>query len=156
MRFTSRRDSAATAIATARNDLPVPAGPTPTVIVERLMASTYRFWFTVFGATFRPRWRQTTSSRMRLGLSWRSSAPAIASIVPGAISCPWRTRSVISRTTVRAVSTASSSPSSVSTFPRRKTSQSRCSSSVFMTASPGPASSVATSFGSSSWMRTTE
>ena len=40
MRFTSRRDSAATAMATARNDLPVPAGPTPTVIVERLMAST--------------------------------------------------------------------------------------------------------------------
>ena len=30
-----RRDRAATAIATARNDLPVPAGPTPTVIVER-------------------------------------------------------------------------------------------------------------------------
>ncbi len=27
---------------------------------------------------------------MRLGLSWRSSAPAIASIVPGAISWPWR------------------------------------------------------------------
>ena len=71
---------------------------------------------------------------------------------PGAISWPWRTRSVISRTTVRAIATASSSPSSVSTLPRRKTSQSRCSSSVFMTASPGPASSAATSFGSSSWI----
>jgi hypothetical protein len=40
IRLTSRRDRAATAIATARNDLPVPAGPTPTVIVERRIAST--------------------------------------------------------------------------------------------------------------------
>ena len=40
IRLTSRRDSAATAIATARKDLPVPAGPTLTVIVERLIAST--------------------------------------------------------------------------------------------------------------------
>ena len=39
IRLTSRRDSAATAMATARNDA-VPAGPTPTVIVERRMAST--------------------------------------------------------------------------------------------------------------------
>jgi hypothetical protein len=38
--LTSRRESAATAIATARNDLPVPAGPIPTVIVERRIAST--------------------------------------------------------------------------------------------------------------------
>src|ERR687891_3021870 len=154
IRFTSRRDSAATAIARARTDLPVPAGPIPTVIVSERMASTYRFWFTVLGATFRPRWRHTTSSRMRLGLSWRSSAPAIASMVPGAISWPWRTRSDSSRTTVRATPTSSSSPSSVSTLPRRYTSQSRCSSSVFMTRSPGPASSAATSLGSSSWIRT--
>ena len=43
-----------------------------------------------------------------------------------------------------------SSPSSVSTLPRRKTSQSRWPSSVFMIASPGPASSAATSLVSSS------
>ncbi len=40
IRLTSRRDSAAVAIAIARNVLPVPAGPTPNVIVERLIAST--------------------------------------------------------------------------------------------------------------------
>ena len=34
-----------------------------------------------------------------LGLSWRSSAPVIASIVPGAISWPWRMRSETSRMT---------------------------------------------------------
>ena len=40
MRLTSRRDSAAVAIAIARNVLPVPAGPMPNVIVERRIAST--------------------------------------------------------------------------------------------------------------------
>src|SRR5947209_3777355 len=94
-----------------------------------------------------------TSSRMRLGLSWRSSAPVIASIVPGAIPCPWLTSSVSSRTTVSAVATSRSPPSSVSTLPRRKTSQSSPASSVFMIASPGPASSLATSFVTSSCVR---
>ena len=97
-----------------------------------------------------PRWRQTTSSRIALGDSCRSSAPVIASIVPGAISWPSRIRSDSSFTTVSAVATSLSPPSSVSTFPRRKRSQSRCPSSVFMITSPGPASSVATSLGSSS------
>jgi hypothetical protein len=41
---------------------------------------------TVFGATFSPRWRQITSSRIWLGLSCWSSALVIAAIVPGAIS----------------------------------------------------------------------
>ena len=40
IRLTSRRDSAAVAIAIARNVLPVPAGPTPKVTVERRIAST--------------------------------------------------------------------------------------------------------------------
>ena len=40
MRLTSRRASAAVAIAIARNVLPVPAGPMPKVIVERRIAST--------------------------------------------------------------------------------------------------------------------
>ena len=127
----------------------------PTVIVWSRMASTYCFWFTVLGATFSPRWRQTTSSRMRLGLSWRSSAPPIASIVPGATSWPWRTRSESSRTTVSPIATSSLEPSRVSTLPRRKTSQSRWSSSVRMIASPGPASSVATSLVSSICSRAT-
>ena len=40
IRLTSRRESAAVAIAMARNVLPVPAGPMPKVMVERRMAST--------------------------------------------------------------------------------------------------------------------
>ena len=40
IRLTSRRDSAAVAIAIARNVLPVPAGPMPNVTVERRIAST--------------------------------------------------------------------------------------------------------------------
>ncbi len=79
----------------------------------------------------------------------------MASIVPGATSWPWRTRSVSSRTTVSPIATSSSPPSRVSTLPRRKTSQSRCSSSVRMIASPGPASSAATSLESSICLRAT-
>src|SRR5947209_259531 len=90
---------------------------------------------------------------MRLGLSWRSSAPVIASIVPGAIPCPWLTSSVSSRTTVSAVATPRSPPSSASTLPRRNTSQSSPASSVFMITSPGPASSLATSLVTSSCVR---
>jgi hypothetical protein len=40
MRLTSRRWSAAVAIAIARNVLPVPAGPTPKVTVDSRIAST--------------------------------------------------------------------------------------------------------------------
>jgi hypothetical protein len=40
IRLTSRRDSADTAIAMARNVLPVPAGPIPNVTVFCRMAST--------------------------------------------------------------------------------------------------------------------
>src|SRR5215218_2453153 len=63
-------------------------------------------------------------------------------------------RSVSSATTVAPASTASSGPSSVRTFPRRKTSHGRCSSSVRSTRSSEPASSVATRSGSSSCLRT--
>ena len=40
MRLTSRRESAAAAIATASQVLPVPAGPTPKVTVLLRIAST--------------------------------------------------------------------------------------------------------------------
>src|SRR5437588_1191463 len=91
---------------------------------------------------------------MRVGDSWASSARVTASIVPGAISCPCSISSASSPITTPAVSTASCSPSSVRTLPRRNTSQSRCPSSARRTASPLPASSLATTLGSSSWLRT--
>src|SRR5262245_17783548 len=143
-RWTSPRESAAAAIATARKVLPVPAGPIPKVIVCRRIESTYFFWFTVFGAIRVLRCCQTTSSRISAGLSCLSSAPVTASIVPGAISWPCSIRSTSSPTTVSAVRTSPASPSSVRTLPRRKRSTSRWPSSVLRTASSEPASSAAT------------
>ena len=75
IRPTWRSWSAATASAIARYVLPVPAGPIPKVTVWLRIASTYCFWFTVFGAIRLPRWRQTTSSsasRIALGLVERA------------------------------------------------------------------------------------
>ena len=62
-RPTAPSESADTASAIARYVLPVPAGPIPNVTVAARIASTYRFWFTVFGVMFLPRWRQTMSSK---------------------------------------------------------------------------------------------
>src|SRR3954469_1505055 len=107
----------------------------------------------VFGATRMLRWRQTTSSRISAGDSCWSSARVTASIVPGAISCPSAIRSDSSRTTVSPAATASASPSSVTTFPRRKTSESRCSSSALRIASCEPARPAATSLASSICLR---
>src|SRR3954462_15155662 len=62
-------------------------------------------------------------------------------------------RSDSSRTTTAALATASASPSSVTRFPRRKRSQSTCSSSWRRTASCVPLSAAATSLLSSIWRR---
>ena len=153
IRLTSRRDSAATAIAIARNVLPVPAGPMPNVIVSRRIASTYFFWLTERGDTRRLRWRQTTSSSTVAGDSRWSSTRATDSIVAGPMSWPRSTIAESSRTTVAASWTASASPSRVTTLPRRKTCASRCSSSVLRIESCEPASSAATSFETSSCLR---
>ena len=48
MRLTRSARNAATASATARYVLPVPAGPTPSVIVFCSMASRYARWPSVF------------------------------------------------------------------------------------------------------------
>src|SRR5215204_1190324 len=153
IRLTSRRDSAATAIAIARNVLPVPAGPMPNVIVSCRIASTYFFWLTERGATRRLRWRQTTSSSTVAGDSRWSSTRATDSIVAGPMSCPRSTIAESSRTTVAAWWTASASPSRVTTFPRRKSCASRCSSRVLRIESWAPASCAATSFETSSCLR---
>src|SRR5216684_2253386 len=90
---------------------------------------------------------------MRAGDSCWSSALVTASIVPGAMSWPSAIRSDSSPTTALAASTASSPPSSVTMFPRRYRSQSRCASSARRTASLEPASSAATALSSSSCAR---
>src|SRR5437016_4109022 len=48
--------------ATARYDLPVPAGPIPKVITLRAIASTYGLWPLVFGRTVRPRAERRTAA----------------------------------------------------------------------------------------------
>ncbi len=53
MRLTFFAISAATAIATARYVLPVPAGPMPKVMSLCSMASTYLRWFGDLGCTMR-------------------------------------------------------------------------------------------------------
>src|SRR4051794_10590145 len=90
---------------------------------------------------------------MAAGDSCWSSARVTASMVPGAISWPSAMRSDNSRTTVSPAFTASSLPSSVTTLPRRKTSQSRCSSSALRIESCAPASPAATSLASSICLR---
>src|SRR4051794_19640792 len=70
------------------------------------------------------------------------------------MSWPCSTRSASSRTTISAARTSSGSPSSVTTLPRRKTSQATWPSSARRTLSPLPASSVAASLDSSIWLRT--
>src|SRR5215210_7745734 len=99
------------------------------------------------------RWRQTTSSSTVEGDSLWSSTRATDSIVAGPMSCPRSTIAESSRTTVAAWWTASASPSRVTTFPRRKTCASRCSSRVLRIESWAPASCAATSFETSSCLR---
>src|ERR1039458_5055854 len=108
----------------------------------------------VLGATLVARLRQPTSSRIWDGDSCSSSARLTASIVPVPISWPCSISSESSRTTAAAEVTEASSPSSVSTLPRRWTSQSRWPSSVRRIASWLPASSAATALSSSSALRT--
>src|SRR3954464_7009333 len=55
IRDTSLVCSARTALAIARYVLPVPAGPMPNTMVCASIASTYRFWFSVFGRIVLPR-----------------------------------------------------------------------------------------------------
>ena len=69
--------------------------------------------------------------------------------MPAPTSCPLSTRSTSSSTTARASATFASSPSSVSRLPRRLTAQPSRSRSAVRTPSPMPASSAATSFGTS-------
>ena len=72
-----------------------------------------------------------------------------AAIVPSPISWPCSTRSVSSRTTSAAAATASASPSSVTTLPRRTRLHSTWSSSWRRTLSAVPASAAAVSLESS-------
>src|SRR3954451_4130757 len=121
----------------------------PKVIVHLRIASTYFFCVTVFGVIFLPRCDQSTSSKISRTSSDSSIAFSTVSTVPAPISCPLSTRSTSSSTTARAAATLSSSPSSVSRLPRRLIWQPSRSRSAPSTPSPIPASSAATSFGTS-------
>ncbi|CAB4790613.1 unannotated protein [freshwater metagenome] len=69
--------SACTAIATASQLLPVPAGPIPNVMTFWRIASTYRFWPAVLGRTgfpFAPRINCSVSTALG---RWSSSTMSI-------------------------------------------------------------------------------
>src|SRR5213080_3444322 len=99
------------------------------------------------------RWRQITSSRISAGRCLASIAPATVSIVVGARSWPRSISPTSSSTTAAASRTSPSSPSRVSTLPRRCTSQPTLSSSSRSTASSEPASSAAMVLSSVSCVR---
>ena len=91
--------------------MPVPAGPTPKVIVLSRIGVHVALLVDVLGATRSPRWRHTTSSSTRAGDSCASSAPVTAVIVPGPIWWPRAIRSASSRTTRSPALVSLSSPS---------------------------------------------
>ncbi len=140
MRPTCLPKKAATAIAVARYVLPVPAGPMPNVIVFLRMASTYSFWFTVRGPTWRPRCVQTMSPYTSEGLPDEFTAMSISdSTMPGLSGRPPRMTVRSSSIAARAFSTASVSPSRMSTLPRSVSVQSRRCSRILRWASCSPA-----------------
>ena len=107
----------------ARNVLPVPAGPMPNVIVfapdrvdVALLVDRLRRDLEVAVAP------DDVLEHLGRRLVLVEHARSPTSIVAGPISCPRSTSSDSSRTTVAAACTASASPSSVTTLPRRKTS----------------------------------
>ena len=140
MRPTCLPKNAFTAMAVARYVLPVPAGPMPKVMVFLRMASTYSFWLTVRGPTWRPRCVQTTSPYTSEGLPDELMAMSMSdSTMPGLIGRPPRMTVSSSSIAARALSTASVSPSRMRTLPRRVSVQSRRCSRILRCASCSPA-----------------
>ena len=79
MRLTCFALKAATATATAKKVLPVPAGPTPMVMVFFLMASIYFFWPRVLAFTGFPFEVMQTQSLFK-SLPILSSSPSLTSV----------------------------------------------------------------------------
>ena len=132
---TSRRRAPQLPSATARNVLPVPAGPIPKVMVLRRTESTYRFWLTVRGATGGPGGSRSHPREPSRQARWPRSRRPRRSIVAGPSSWPRSASSRSSATTCSPARTSRSPPSKERMLPRRRTSQSRWASSTRSTAS---------------------
>src|SRR5712691_2173750 len=103
--------------ATARYDLPVPAGPIPKVITLRAIASTYCFWPLVLGRTVRPRAERSTSAVKTS--DGRSSAFTMSMARPTlaeSSACPSSSRST--SWLMSAPTRVASGPSTVISLPR--------------------------------------
>ncbi len=113
--LTSLACSALTALAIARYVFPVPAGPIAKTIVCLSIASTYRFWLSVFGRMVRPLLdrmsRVSTSTgrapdlrRSMATLRWTTSAvtsvPLVISVVSSSKSSPMIAASLADPVTV--------------------------------------------------------
>src|SRR5436309_1026298 len=133
IRATSRFISAETAMATARNDLPVPAGPIAKTMSCFRIASTYRFWPGVFGVIhfFRDGTAiasLNTALRSASSLSDSIRSAARTSIVR--TGAPARTRSASWTSARSAFRTCRSSPLSMMSWPRATMRMSSSCSSV--------------------------
>src|SRR5439155_1548724 len=133
IRATSRFISAETAIPTARNDLPVPAGPMAKTMSCLRIASTYRFWPGVFGVIhfFRDGTAiasLNTALRSASSLSDSIRSAARTSIVR--TGAPARTRSASWTSARSAFRTCRSSPLSMMSWPRATMRMSSSCSSV--------------------------
>ncbi len=141
IRFTCLACSACTALAIARYVLPVPAGPIANTIVCLSIASTYCFWFSVFGRIVRPRFDRMfsvstsagrVSSAERNMLIDRSTASSVSG-------CPVRSTSTISPNSFWISSTSPRFPVTVISLPRTWMSASGNAFSItFSNASPEP------------------
>ena len=110
-----------TAITTARNDLPVPAGPMANTMSCERSASTYRFWFSDFGAThFLREGTAIASENTVLRSAWSSSASTrkAARTSPARSGVPARTSSASCTRARSAFFTWRSSPFSMMSWPR--------------------------------------
>ena len=125
-----------TALAIARYVLPVPAGPMPNTMVCSSIASTYRFWLSVFGRMVRPRREMMFSPSTWLGDSaadpagpGSASMPIVRRTASGVITEPDSCSASSSRMVRSAKATSSALPRRVTRLPRTWMSAARFSSS---------------------------
>src|ERR1700681_4473567 len=117
IRSASRAWSAWTASATAKYDLPVPAGPMPKVTTLVAMASVYRFCPAVLGRTVRPRADRSSSVvSTSAGLSSSFTMVMVRPMSPA--SSRWPCSSSVTSSSNNRPTRSASSPSMVISLPR--------------------------------------
>lgn len=139
MRLTRLFCRAFTAFAIARYVLPVPAGPMPKTMVCLSIASTYRFWLTVFGRMVRPREDRMSRDRTSAGRSVAiRSMWMLRSTASGDSSAPEPTNSISSSKRRTTTPLSSGLPVMVISLPRTWMSALKAPSMTRRSSSPDP------------------